>query len=114
MNNDDRSILQSFLIGNFLGAMSFSMIEAYKYYTNKTENDKDKEKISKQNENILSMREIMNLQLEEIEQKEKLIKEQSEIIDNQDIEIKKKDKIIKDLRAKHKKVRDKIVIEYED
>lgn len=114
MNNDDRSILQSFFMGNVLCAVTFSMIEAYKYYTKKKEIDTDKEKINKQNENILSMREIMNLQLEEIEQKDKFIKEQSEIIDNQAVEIQKKDKIIKDLRAKHKKVRDKIVIEYED
>ena len=107
---EGRTMLHSFLIGNVLGLAGYSMIELYKYYITKP----NKEKINIQNEKILSMRSVINLQLEEIEEKEKFIKEQSEIIDEQSVEIQKKDLIIYELRSKHKKVRDKIVIEYED
>lgn len=110
-NVEERSTYQYFLVGNALGFIAYSMIGVYNHY-NKKENDRDK--INIQNEKILSMRTVINLQLEEIETKNKFIKEQSEIIDQQDIEIGKKVKIIETLRANHKKVRDKIVIEYED
>lgn len=112
---EGRTMLHSFLIGNVLGLAGYSMIELYKYYITKPNKEKiNKEKINIQNEKILSMRSIINLQLEEIEEKEKFIKEQSEIIDEQSVEIQNKDLIIYELRSKHKKVRDKIVIEYED
>lgn len=114
---EEKSMLQSFLIGNVLGLTTYSMIELYKYYTGNTKDntlDNYKEKINIQNEKILSLKNMINIQLEEIEDKAKFIKEQSEIIDEQSIELEKKNKIIIDLRSKHKKVRDKIVIEYED
>lgn len=107
---EGKTMLHSFLIGNVLGLAGYSMIELYKYYIIKP----NKEKNNIQNEKILSMRSIINLQLEEIEEKDKFIKEQSEIIDEQSVEIQKKDLIIYELRSNHKKVRDKIVIEYED
>ena len=110
---EEKSMFQIFVIGNVLGITTYSMIELYKYYTNNISNNY-KGKIYIQNEKILSLKNMMNLQLEEIEQKDKFIKEQSEIIDKQSVELEKKDKIINDLRSKHKKVRDKIVIEYED
>lgn len=110
---EEKYILQYVLIGNVLGITAYSMIELYKYYTDNTKNDY-KNKINIQNEKILSMRTIINIQLEEIEQKDKFIKEQSDIIDQQSVELEKKNNIISEMRMKHKKVRDKIVIEYED
>jgi hypothetical protein len=110
MSPEDRTMYQYFLLGNVLGIAGYSMIELYKYYTE----DPKKQQIHTQNAKILSMRSVINLQLEEMELKDTFIKEQSEIIDEQSIEIEKKDSIIDELRSKHKKVRDKIVIEYED
>lgn len=111
MSPEDRTMYQYFLLGNVLGIAGYSMIELYKYYT---EEDPKKKQIHTQNAKILSMRSVINIQLEEIEQKDNFIKEQSEIIDEQSVEIEKKDSIIDELRSTHKKVRDKIVIEYED
>ena len=62
------TLYQYFMIGNLLGISFYSIGELYKYFKQKEES---KDKL---NEKILSMKDIIKIQSEEIEEKKEEIK----------------------------------------
>tara|TARA_B100000575_G_C22968752_1_gene559293 strand:+ start:342 stop:662 length:321 start_codon:yes stop_codon:yes gene_type:complete len=102
---EDMTLYQYFMIGNLLGISFYSIGELYKYFKQKEES---KDKLNKKlNEKLISMRGIIKIQLEEIEEKKEEIKKLMNDICEKDI-------IIDKLNKKNNRRNDKIIIEYED